>query len=164
MIFSPQMILKLKRKKSRKQSDQIKSLFGISFLVVLLLLRIRANKVNFIVRSIRSDWWHLASFLGEPDVECLDIVCFAGLPSLFELLILFIQGLQLVLHCGRAEVTVEFAHSQDVVPTRAWFGIAQFISVSVSLETKEKVRGCFLLHRSLKGYISLYLQSNWIFP
>lgn len=60
---------------------------------------------------------YLASFLGEPDVECLDVVRFAGLSLLFEQLILFIQGLQLVLYGWCAEVTVEFAHSQDVILT-----------------------------------------------
>lgn len=79
--------------------------------------------------------------LGEPDVESLDVVGFAGLSLLFELVKLFIQGLQLILHRGRALVTMEFAHSQDVVLKRRRFGIAHIIFVFASLGMSEKASG-----------------------
>lgn len=79
--------------------------------------------------------------LGEPDVEGLDVVGFAGLSLLFELVKLFIQGLQLILHCGRALVTMEFAHGQDVVLKRRRFGIAHIIFVFAGLGVREKVGG-----------------------
>lgn len=94
--------------------------------ISITVLLIRGSEVNLSKRSKRSNLWHsyLVIFLGEPDVECLNVVCLTGLSLLFELLILFIQGLQLVFHRGCAKETVELAHSQDVILTCCRFGIA----------------------------------------